>query len=310
MKKILTLLFLTLLLSSMSFAQQDTVNYKLMLGYYVGQSYFSTTLDEGFFLEGEKYIVPEEELTGAFAAFNDFYDGIEHSVFWLDEGAIDENIWIDMTLGGLDLGTGWPQPQFGYPLFLNLNIDVRTHPDSPAVAGDYYFNDNTYMNYAIPKHAAFQNMMTVLNFDPNDLGFRYILASGFLGIGIETINTADSVKFRAEHLSKFGGGRGNMPNDVEIEEIPEIPVDYELEQNYPNPFNPSTTIVYGIPEEGNVTLKVYDMLGAEVETLVSDYQQAGTYRITFTANNMSSGIYLYKLQSKNATLSKKMLLVK
>ena len=85
---------------------------------------------------------------------------------------------------------------------------------------------------------------------------------------------------------------------------------YELFDNYPNPFNPSTKIVYQIPERGNVSLKVYDMLGKEVTTLVEEYRDEGRYEIDFDAGNLASGIYIYQLRVNNFISTKKMLLMK
>jgi len=80
---------------------------------------------------------------------------------------------------------------------------------------------------------------------------------------------------------------GNGTNNIEI-------TTYELFDNYPNPFNPSTKIVYQIPEKGNVSLKVYDMLGKEITTLVEEYRDEGRYEINFDAGNLASGIYIYQ----------------
>jgi hypothetical protein len=83
-----------------------------------------------------------------------------------------------------------------------------------------------------------------------------------------------------------------------------------LYQNYPNPFNPSTTISYQLPESGYVTLKVYDMLGNELETLVDDLKPAGVHEVTFNSGDISSGLYLYKMNSGDYEMIKKMLFVK
>lgn len=88
------------------------------------------------------------------------------------------------------------------------------------------------------------------------------------------------------------------------------PNKFELEQNYPNPFNPSTTIRFTIPEKSNVTLKVFDMLGREVTTLVNEVKNAGTHKVTFDASNLTSGMYLYTINAGNFTATKKMILVK
>ncbi|MFZ1520491.1 MAG: T9SS type A sorting domain-containing protein, partial [Ignavibacteriaceae bacterium] len=90
------------------------------------------------------------------------------------------------------------------------------------------------------------------------------------------------------------------------------PTDFTLQQNYPNPFNPSTIISYQLPVAGNVSLKVFDVLGREVATLVDEYRDAGSYNVQFTMNNvqLSSGIYFYQLKAGEFVETKKMLLIK
>ncbi|MCZ2267437.1 MAG: T9SS type A sorting domain-containing protein [Ignavibacteriales bacterium] len=99
-------------------------------------------------------------------------------------------------------------------------------------------------------------------------------------------------------------------NPTSIDEESEILQDYKLYNNYPNPFNPTTTIKYQIPEISFVTIKVYDILGREVATLVNEEKTIGTYEIIFSANALASGIYFYRLQSGNTIQIKKMLLLK
>ena len=85
---------------------------------------------------------------------------------------------------------------------------------------------------------------------------------------------------------------------------------FELNQNYPNPFNPTTKISYSIPARANVTLKVYNMLGQEVTTLVNGTEEAGRHEVNFNASDLASGLYIYKIQSGNFSQSKKMMLLK
>lgn len=85
---------------------------------------------------------------------------------------------------------------------------------------------------------------------------------------------------------------------------------FELGQNYPNPFNPTTNIKYSVPVTGNVVLKVYDVLGREVATLLNTVQEAGSHSINFDASALSSGMYIYTLTTGNYTASKKMMLMK
>ena len=86
--------------------------------------------------------------------------------------------------------------------------------------------------------------------------------------------------------------------------------EFNLAQNYPNPFNPSTKINYSLQAEGLVTLKVFNILGQEVATLINDFQTAGTHSVNFDASKLSSGIYLYKIDSNGFTQTKKMMLIK
>jgi len=97
-----------------------------------------------------------------------------------------------------------------------------------------------------------------------------------------------------------------------------MPQTYELSQNFPNPFNPSTTIKYQIPKTGNVTLKIYDILGSEIATLVNEVKSEGRYEVNFDASKLASGVYIYRLQVNGTSSSltddfvstKKMILMK
>lgn len=100
----------------------------------------------------------------------------------------------------------------------------------------------------------------------------------------------------------------NTITNVEDEEG--IPKGYSLEQNCPNPFNPSTSIKYAVSDMQFVTLKVYDVLGNEIATLVNEEQPAGSYEVSFDASQFTSGIYFYRLQAGNFVETKKMILLK
>lgn len=90
----------------------------------------------------------------------------------------------------------------------------------------------------------------------------------------------------------------------------EIPEHYTLEQNYPNPFNPSTVIKFSLMKTSNVSLVVYDQLGREIQTLVNGRKNAGTYQYLFNANELSNGIYFYRLKADDFVETKKMMLIK
>ena len=88
------------------------------------------------------------------------------------------------------------------------------------------------------------------------------------------------------------------------------PIKFALNQNYPNPFNPSTLISYSIPQNSFVTVKVYDIIGNEVSTLVNQTQSAGKYDVKFDASSLSNGVYFYTIKADNFTSTKKMILMK
>ncbi len=99
------------------------------------------------------------------------------------------------------------------------------------------------------------------------------------------------------------------PTFVDSEEH-SVPSQFTLRQNYPNPFNPVTTIIYTVPEQLHVSLSVYNILGARVETLVDDVRRAGSYRAVFDASDLPSGVYFYRLQAGGSTETKRMVLSK
>ncbi len=90
----------------------------------------------------------------------------------------------------------------------------------------------------------------------------------------------------------------------------EIPESVELNQNYPNPFNPETVIRYGVPEQSEVQLNVYNILGQLVRTLVSEQQSAGRYEVSFDGSRLASGMYIYRLKVGTKVLTNKMTLIK
>ena len=101
----------------------------------------------------------------------------------------------------------------------------------------------------------------------------------------------------------------SSPTDVE-ENSSEVPETFALNQNYPNPFNPNTVISYRLPVTSNVLLKVYNIIGNEVATLVNEEKSPGNYQVSFDASSLSSGTYFYKLTTDSFTETKKMMLLK
>ena len=113
--------------------------------------------------------------------------------------------------------------------------------------------------------------------------------------------------YRISAVNQDGTGYESKP--VALEAIA-LSDSYTLAQNYPNPFNPSTSISFSLPASGHVTLKVYDSYGREIRTLVDGERVEGTHTVTFDASDLPSGTYLYKMQSGEFTLIKRMSFLK
>jgi hypothetical protein len=103
---------------------------------------------------------------------------------------------------------------------------------------------------------------------------------------------------------------GTFAYSQEIEVNIDLPLEYSLDQNYPNPFNPTTTIRYAIPVDNFVSIKLYDVLGNEVVTLLNEQKQAGRYEMLFNAANIASGVYYYQINSGSFTQTRKLMLMK
>ncbi|MBM4158786.1 MAG: T9SS type A sorting domain-containing protein [Ignavibacteria bacterium] len=132
----------------------------------------------------------------------------------------------------------------------------------------------------------------------------------------ETIKTRKP-KDQIEHkmninldIKKIFGTRGNQGGEIKTD-VTEIPLRYELYQNYPNPFNPTTKIKFDLPENTRVTIKIYDILGREMRTLLnSEYRESGRHIIEFSASGLASGVYFYRLTAGEYNAVKKMVLLK
>lgn len=148
----------------------------------------------------------------------------------------------------------------------------------------------SYTKFLIP-------IMYISNEEPDTCGilFRIIGTTSDFDFHVGSYFLLDDVEFL---------------NTTNIEEKQLRPYKFELMQNYPNPFNATTKILYKIPVQGFVTIKVYDMLGKEITVLVNEEKPAGTHSINFDASGLTSGSYVYTLYYNNFLQSKKMLLIK
>ncbi len=178
---------------------------------------------------------------------------------------------------------------------------------------DAYYEDTSFYNWLTSN--------TIDSFFATELDDPIIVG----GIAAHNLNAGDSITVYV--AVSYGATKEEMTagiaeaqaefdklTDVSFDDS-QIPSTFILDQNYPNPFNPTTKIRYSIPIVGNadlrsVQLKVYDILGNEVATLVNKEQAAGSYEVDFNAAGLSSGMYFYSLTAGNFSSTKKMILIK
>ena len=152
---------------------------------------------------------------------------------------------------------------------------------------------------------------------PVDLSYSdaNLMTGGTDGLPVGDLNWFPSAKadFNVNMATYYGnlvaalnGGHAVLA----VRELGGVVTQFKLTQNYPNPFNPTTMINFSIPKAGNVTLKVYDIQGKEVATLVSGYKTAQSYQVEFDGSNLASGVYFYTLHTDNFNQTKKMVLMK
>jgi len=127
------------------------------------------------------------------------------------------------------------------------------------------------------------------------------------------LNYGQSYWWRVKAYNAMGWGEFSEVGSIvitDVEDEKQLPDEFNLSQNFPNPFNPSTKINYSVPQSSQVVIKVFDVLGNEIESLVSEEKSAGTYEITWFVKSLPSGIYFYRLQAGDFVQTKKMLLMK
>lgn len=217
-------------------------------------------------------------------------------------------VWINGPAVG-----GWGNTNGDWGAGLRENLAKKMYDN--GTNGDKVANDRIYSrSYKFYKDSANNTVGQVFKFGigggDNEAG-----KGGFGNNHVRNIDDADTVATIAEDFGsinpKYYRAWDYTKHTTGVERIENvIPAVYELSQNYPNPFNPSTTINYAIPTDGLVSLKIYNILGQEVVTLVNKVQVAGAYQATFNASALSSGVYFYKIESGSFSSIKKMMLLK
>jgi len=219
------------------------------------------------------------------------------------DSVIIDGVWMDgPAVGGWDVGGAW-----GVDRRL---VDTAKMWDD-GTHGDLVAHDSIYTllySYTTATTVGQEFKFGIFGCDNE---------GGFGNNHIENINDANST---ATIASQFGSidpvffDAWNYTTQSPVTSVQQIsggiPLAYNLDQNYPNPFNPSTKITYSVKAAGNVSLKVFNILGQVVATLTEGKQDAGTYSIVFDASRFSSGVYFYQITAGNFVATKKMMLLK
>jgi photosystem II stability/assembly factor-like uncharacterized protein len=194
----------------------------------------------------------------------------------------------------------------------------RTNDGGESWLFDNFFTGSTFRNcFFIDSKRGW--IVGGLNVSPKvymtDDGGQTLIAQSH-GLSQEITTIMEGIWMIDEYAGWIVGRNGTIlkASDASVTNITHntesLPPSFVLYQNYPNPFNPSTIIPFSLPESGWVTLKVYDILGREVQTLIEEFRPAGTYNVRFDNTESASGVFLYQLRIHNSVLSKRMILSK
>lgn len=179
-----------------------------------------------------------------------------------------------------------------------LTVWMKSNPERGSASFGRHAHDNPWKQvYCDSASWVSYSLVDTLSLQPNDT-IVVLLSAGSDEVPLGNV-LFDLV--RLQKIQTMGSADGYRNS---------LPVSFALHQNYPNPFNPNTTISYELPASCFVTLRVFDLLGREIITLVNKQQQAGRYGVNFNANALTSGIYFYSIQSGQYRDTKKMLLIR
>ena len=213
--------------------------------------------------------------------------------------------------GGLVTGVTGPVDLDSFNGNMNaLNGIVPVELTSFTINGD---NGNFKLNWKTVtelNNLGFDVERSINMFDWLKLGFVKGNGNSTVPINYSYVDKSVSMAGKYYYRLKQIDNIGTYKYSDIVEADLSAPSILELNQNYPNPFNPSTTISYSLPKTEMVSIKIYDMLGKEVRTLVNEYKNAGSYMVVFNASNLASGTYLYRLTTGEFTQVKKLILLK
>ena len=242
--------------------------------------------------------------------------GFPTPTFHLYMRAGEDSVWLRVNTDTLAAGDG--------RMFSDVhgNIIVRTLTSPYKI---WRYDGNTWTNIPLPGGATFAQLLTIdkngvlwgvffggfpkgLHFSKdNGVTWKYV---GLEKVGMKSLSIIEDTVYAVTIIDGVRAFTTASEPTTVGNSVPQLAASYELHQNYPNPFNPSTTISFKIQVSGFISLKVYDVLGREVATLVNEERKAGTHSVQFDASRLSSGMYIYSLRTGSFSASKKLLLMK
>jgi pullulanase/glycogen debranching enzyme len=192
-------------------------------------------------------------------------------------------------------------PAFTDPESATYNLNgalksiVLEHADTDVlIAGNFGVTTDT-LDVVYPASGMWYNYFEGTSVDITNPDRSFILAPG---------------EFKVLTTKQFETPEAGILTSIKDNESAGLPLAFDLKQNYPNPFNPTTTLRYEVAKSGKVTLQIFDVLGRKVADLVHAKKAPGSYTVKFDAHNLSSGMYIYRLQAAGVVLTKKMMLIK
>lgn len=209
------------------------------------------------------------------------------------------------------LGTTWTSAYTSIQV-----VDVLTPIPLPGAVRDTTIHNarltvDAFGTMTLPAPHGTQQALRIRKIDFVDntpvLSYTFISKTG----AIVNVTATDTLQPNSGTINIFRTStvwNGPLPTDVRLSEA--VPAEFALKQNYPNPFNPSTTIRYQVAGQGFVSIKLYNLLGQQVATLVSEEKAPGTYELRWDAEGIPSGVYLYRMQSGTFSETRRMVLLK
>ncbi len=220
---------------------------------------------------------------------------------------VSSNTQYGINYVGVKPNNGYKNSYFTGNIGQNISIHWSEHPNT---------NVTSYQIWRTVKNVSGPTLLSEVNRGTTSFtDYEYVYTDGYtdnlLYYDIRAYYSPRSSYADAQYEAVFGKTEASMHENLTAEQTKavEVPTEYAT-ANFPNPFNPTTTINYQLPENGFVTIKVYDMLGKEIATLVNGNRTAGYYNVTFDASRLTSGIYIYTINAGKFIQSKKMLLMK